>query len=118
MARGPAAVPVPPVSAPLAGRAVQLLLGTQDPGLQGSSNVLLSAGSEGWAASEHPLGTTTVERACRGAGRGQELCVCKLYKEAFTGDEADLAKHISCAWVQQEPRESGGGLIGISLQRE
>lgn len=44
--------------------------------------------------------------------------MCKLYKEAFTGDEADLAKHISCAWVQQEPRESGGGLIGISLQRE
>ena len=40
------------------------------------------------------------------------------YEETFTSDGAELAKHISCAWVQQEPRESGGGLIGISLQRE
>lgn len=49
-ARGLAAVPVPPVSAPLAGGAVQLLPGTQDPGLQGSSNVLLSAGAGGWGS--------------------------------------------------------------------
>lgn len=78
----------------------------------------LLQGPRAGAASEHLLCAEMGERACRGADRGQELCVCKFYEEPFTSDGAELAKRISCAWVLQEPRESGGGLIGISLQRE
>ena len=44
--------------------------------------------------------------------------MCKFYEDTFTSVGAELAKHISCAWVQQEPREGGGGLTGISSQKE
>lgn len=44
----------------------------------------LLQGRRAGAASEHLLCTEMGERACRGTGRGQELCVCKFYDETFT----------------------------------
>lgn len=74
-------------------------------------------GMRAGAASEHHLCAEMEERACRELGESRSP-VCKFNEGALTSDAAELSKPISHAWVQQGPRESGGGLIGISLQRE
>lgn len=74
-------------------------------------------GTRAGAASEHHLCAEMEERACRELGESRSP-VCKFNEGSFTSDAAELTKPISCAWVQQGPRESKGGLIGISSQRE
>lgn len=99
----------------------------------------LCAPAAGGDVRPRPSGQQQCPPYCRARGLGQPLNICCALKwgRGLAGEQREARSsvcasfmnrlllvmglnlpNVSHAWVQQEPRESGGGLIGISLQKE
>lgn len=75
-------------------------------------------GMRAGAASERLLCTGMEERACRGAGRSQELCVCKLYEEVLLLMGLSLPNVSHVPGFSKNPEKVGEDLLGSSWERE
>lgn len=81
------------------------------------------APAAGGDARPRPSGQQQCPPYCRAGGPGQPLNICCALKwgRGLAGKQGEARSSVCASFMKRlllEPRESGGGLIGISLQKE